>query len=94
MYGGHIAKFAVMPESKDDVLRLLEVTRTIDKMLDIPVVTMSMGDIGALSRIIGWAYGSIITFGVGVELSAPGQIPVETLREVIKGSQHLVPSWK
>lgn len=91
---GDIAKFAVMPNSKEDVFRLLEVTKTIDDILDVPVVTMSMGDIGGLSRIVGWAYGSIITFGVGVELSAPGQIPVKKLREAIQLTQELVPSWE
>jgi 3-dehydroquinate dehydratase-1 len=93
-YGADIAKFAVMPNGKDDVFRLLEVTKMIDSLLDIPVVTMSMGDIGGLSRILGWAYGSIITFGVGVELSAPGQIPVKKLRETIELTQELVPSWE
>ena len=92
-YDADITKFAVMPNSKEDVLRLLHVTKEIDQILDIPVVTMSMGDIGGLSRIIGWAYGSIITFGVGVELSAPGQIPVRQLRKVIELTQELIPSW-
>lgn len=91
--GANIAKFAVMPNSKEDVFRLLEVTRKLDQILDIPVITMSMGDTGALSRIIGWAYGSIVTFGVGVESSAPGQIPVGKLRDAIKQTKDLVPSW-
>lgn len=92
--GGDIAKFAVMPKSKEDVFRLLEMTKAIDETLNVPVITMSMGDIGGLSRIIGWAYGSVLTFGVGVELSAPGQMPVKRLREAIQITQELVPSWK
>ncbi|WP_152655669.1 type I 3-dehydroquinate dehydratase [Oceanobacillus sp. CFH 90083] len=91
--GADIVKFAVMPEVQADVLRLLEVTKDMDELLDVPVVSMSMGDVGGLSRVIGWAYGSIITFGVGVELSAPGQIPVKKLRETIKLMQELVPKW-
>ncbi len=91
---GDIAKFAVMPKSKEDVFRLLEMTKAIDEALDVPVITMSMGDIGGLSRIVGWAYGSVLTFGVGVELSAPGQMPVKRLREAIQITQELVPSWK
>lgn len=93
-YHADIAKFAVMPNSKEDVLRLLKLTKEIDDLFDIPVVTMSMGDLGGLSRIIGWAYGSVITFGVGVKSSAPGQIPVKQLREAIKLTQELVPSWE
>ena len=92
--GGDIAKFAVMPNSKEDVFRLLEMTKAIDEALNIPLITMSMGDIGGLSRIVGWAYGSVLTFGVGVELSAPGQMPVKRLREAIQITQELVPSWK
>ncbi|MGM8211254.1 type I 3-dehydroquinate dehydratase [Virgibacillus sp. W0430] len=91
--GADIAKFAVMPNSKEDVFQLLDATREIDALLNIPVVTMSMGDIGGFSRIVGWAYGSIITFGVGVELSAPGQIPVKQLREAIQRTQQLIPKW-
>src|SRR5699024_10919047 len=93
-YGANLVKLAVTPESQDDVFRLLEVTREIDQMLDVPVVTMSMKELGALSRIIGWAYGSVITFGVGVELSAPGQMPIKKLRTAINGMQDLVPYWK
>lgn len=92
--GADIAKFAVMPNSKADVFRLLDMTKAIDEELDVPVITMSMGDIGGLSRIVGWAYGSVLTFGVGVELSAPGQMPVKKLREAIQLTQELVPSWK
>ena len=76
------------------MFRLLEITRKIDQIIDKPLITMSMGDIGALSRIIGWAYGSILTFGVGVKSSAPGQIEVGKLREAIEKTQKLLPSWK
>lgn len=91
--GADVVKLAVMPESKADVLRLLELTRELDVVLGIPIVTMSMGDLGGLSRIIGWAYGSVLTFGVGVELSAPGQMPVAQLRKAIQQTQKLIPNW-
>lgn len=92
-YGADVIKIAVMPNTKDDVFRLLEVTRRLDQLIDKPIITMSMGEIGALSRIIGWAYGSILTFGVGVKSSAPGQIPVKELREAIQKTKQLVPHW-
>lgn len=91
--GANMIKLAVMPKSKADVFRLLEITRKIDEMFHLPIITMSMGEIGKLSRIIGWAFGSIVTFGVGVESSAPGQINVEKLRHAINSTQQLVPSW-
>ncbi len=82
-YGADIAKAAVMPNTKDDVLKLLNVTNNADKTLDIPLITMSMGSLGAISRIVGFWYGSFITFGSGVEASAPGQVPIRKLKQMI-----------
>lgn len=92
--GADVVKLAVMPKSQEDVLRLLEVTRRLDQTLDVPVITMSMGELGALSRVIGWAYGSVLTFAVGVEASAPGQIPLGDLRRAVEAVQTVVPDWK
>ncbi|GIN19967.1 MAG TPA: type I 3-dehydroquinate dehydratase [Bacillus bacterium] len=82
-YGADIAKAAVMPNTKDDVLKLLNVTNNADKTLDIPLITMSMGSLGAITRIVGFWYGSFITFGSGVEASAPGQVPIRKLKQMI-----------
>ncbi|MFS0643981.1 type I 3-dehydroquinate dehydratase [Siminovitchia sp. 179-K 8D1 HS] len=83
-YGADIAKAAVMPTNKDDVFRLLQVTKKADEAMNIPIITMSMGSLGALSRMIGWLYGSVVTFGFGVKNSAPGQIPIEELQQMLK----------
>lgn len=93
-YGADVVKIAVMPENKEDVYHLLEATRKMDEQLTVPIITMSMGEIGALSRVIGWAYGSVLTFGVGVEASAPGQVPVKALRNTIQSMQELLSYWK
>src|SRR5699024_4692354 len=53
--GADFVKLAVMPENKADVFALLEATRTIDEELEVPVITMSMGELGGLSRVMGWA---------------------------------------
>lgn len=82
-YGADIAKAAVMPETKDDVLRLLQLTNNAENSLGIPLITMSMGSLGVLSRIFGWAYGSYFTFGSGVEASAPGQVKIRKLKQLI-----------
>ena len=92
-YGADVAKAAVMPKDKEDVLRLLSVTREADEAMGIPVVTMSMGALGGLSRLMGWAYGSIMTFAVGVQSSAPGQIPMDELKEAIRRSKECLTSW-
>lgn len=93
-FGADIAKIAVMPGNKDDVLKLLEFTREADQALSIPIISMSMGQIGSLSRIIGWSYGSIITFGLGVQSSAPGQVPIGKLREIINSTQAIAGNWE
>ncbi|MGY4688707.1 type I 3-dehydroquinate dehydratase [Salibacterium sp. K-3] len=80
--GADMAKIAVMPETMNDVLSLLNVTLKADEELDIPVITMSMGKMGAVSRLAGWQFGSLFTFAVGSRSSAPGQIPVEMMREL------------
>jgi len=49
----------------------------------VPLITMSMGAIGAVTRFCGGAFGSAATFGVtsGTTASAPGQPSAEVLKE-------------
>ena len=49
-----------------------------------PVVTMSMSEVGVVSRICGEAFGSALTFGAVKKASAPGQLGAEELRMVLK----------
>lgn len=78
--GADIAKVAVMPQTPGDVLLLLEATLKASEKVGIPLITMSMGAAGAITRLCGWQYGSAMTFAVGSGRSAPGQIPIENLR--------------
>lgn len=82
--GGDIAKIAVMPTCTEDVLTLLSATRQMsEEFAQIPIVTMSMGQLGTISRICGSTFGSAITFGALEQASAPGQIPVEKLYDTL-----------
>ena len=81
--GADVAKIAVMPTNAQDVLALLAATDRARQALKIPLISMSMGGIGSLSRIMGWVYGSAATFAVGKSSSAPGQIAIEDLRAVL-----------
>ena len=81
--GADIAKLAAMPRDLDDVLVLLGVTLEARRRLSIPLIAMSMGAYGALSRMIGGVFGSALTFAVGQASSAPGQLPIEDLRAVL-----------
>ena len=81
--GADVAKVAVMPKSEQDVLTLLAATDRARQKVGVPLISMSMGGIGSLSRIMGWVYGSAATFAVGKSSSAPGQIAVEDLRTAL-----------
>lgn len=84
-YGADIPKIAVMPNSVEDVLTLLDATNTMKKFYaDRPLLTISMGGLGTVSRLAGQLFGSDLTFGAGKEASAPGQIPVDELRKVLE----------
>lgn len=75
-----IPKIAVMPQNAGDVLTLLEATYEMNQMYaDRPIVTMSMGGYGMLSRLNGEVFGSALTFGAGEQSSAPGQVPAKEL---------------
>lgn len=78
--GADVAKVAVMPRAPQDVLRLLEATAQASAELSIPVVSMSMGGWGSVSRLCGGVFGSAMTFAVGQSSSAPGQMPIEDVR--------------
>lgn len=79
--GADIAKLAAMPKNYSDVLTLLSATnKARNEIIRGPIVTMSMGPEGAVSRLAGGLFGSDITFAVGLQASAPGQIPIKELR--------------
>ena len=82
-YGADLPKIAVMPNSVGDVLTLLEATNEMKQLSNAPIVTMSMGKFGLISRLSGEAFGSALTFGSVQATSAPGQIPIDELRVVL-----------
>ena len=81
--GADIAKIAVMPKELRDVLTLLDATLSARNTLQIPLISMSMGGYGSLSRLFGWVFGSSVSFAVGEKASAPGQVPIEQLNTVV-----------
>ncbi|HSP47114.1 MAG TPA: type I 3-dehydroquinate dehydratase [Clostridiaceae bacterium] len=84
--GADILKIAVMPQSKSDVLTLLDATVTMkEQHPERPLVTMSMGQDGLISRLTGEVFGSAMTFGsIGSRVSAPGQMDVVELDRVMR----------
>ena len=82
--GADIPKIAVMPRSEQDVLTLLSATLEMSRHhADCPIITMSMAKTGLISRLAGESFGSAVTFGSASKASAPGQIGVGELKQVL-----------
>ena len=93
--GADLAKIAVWPTSADDVARLLGVCARATagarerSGLGVPVAAMSMGALGAVSRVAP-AFGSALTFAVvpdeqgQARASAPGQLPLQDVRRCLE----------
>lgn len=82
--GADIPKIAVMPQNKSDVLTLLAATLEMhEQYANRPIITMSMGAMGGISRVSGETFGSAATFGAAGKTSAPGQFEVTNLRTVL-----------
>lgn len=78
--GAGIAKLAVMPGTAADAARLLTATATAAaRCPDTPLLTMSMGQTGEITRFCGYAFGSVATFGTLGAASAPGQPSAQRL---------------
>jgi 3-dehydroquinate dehydratase/shikimate dehydrogenase len=76
-----IAKVATFVNSWSDNRRLLALTsQTWPK----PVIVAGMGDIGQITRVIGPARGSFLSYASSTRASAPGQIDVRDMREVYR----------
>ena len=93
--GADLAKIAVWPTSADDVARLLGVCARATMGTGegtgrgVPVAAMSMGALGAVSRVAP-AFGTALTFAVvpdeqgEARASAPGQMPIQDVRRCLE----------
>ena len=81
--GGDVAKVSVMARAPEDALTLLSATLEASRTLEIALIGVSMGPHGTPSRMLGFAFGSALTFGVAAGSSAPGQMPIGELRAAI-----------
>ncbi len=82
---GDILKLAVMPHDKADVIELLGATRAVSTHVHAPLITMSMGNLGSISRVIGGEFGSTMSFATAGKASAPGQVSLEKMSGLLKG---------
>ncbi|WP_167202818.1 type I 3-dehydroquinate dehydratase [Actinomyces respiraculi] len=87
--GADVAKIAVVPRDgqggHDDVVTLLRATAQARAELEAPVITMSMGEGGVPTRLLGGVFGSALTFATASGgASAPGQMPIELVRAALE----------
>jgi 3-dehydroquinate dehydratase I len=82
--GGDVVKIAVMPHTPEDCLNLLAATYEAKQtfLRDKLIATMAMGALGSYTRLAAPLYGSCMTFAVGEEASAPGQVDIDTVRRL------------
>jgi 3-dehydroquinate dehydratase-1 len=82
--GADILKIAVMPQCPADVIELFAATEEMfSRYACKPLITMSMGSLGSISRICGHVFGSAATFACSQNASAPGQMDVREVSAML-----------
>ncbi len=78
-HGGDMLKIAGMVKSSDDVLNLFSACKNLD---GVHRTFIGMGDLGRLTRVAGFMYGSEMSYGYMNKPTAPGQMSVQELTEL------------
>ena len=82
--GASVIKFALMPTTSDDVISVLQFTKELTQRYpQLPRITMSMGQLGQMTRTCGNVFGNCLTFGTLGQASAPGQVDVNLLQQLL-----------
>ena len=79
--GADIVKVATQANSIEDVNQLMMFTL---KHKDDNVITMSLGNIGSISRLTFPSVGSLLTYSYIGQPSASGQVPLERLQQDLR----------
>ena len=87
--GADLVKIAALPRNRDDVARLLSFTYWCPHK---PLVTISMGPMGSISRVAAPIFGSQLSYARVESESAPGQLDVRSLKEDLERFYRQVPT--
>ena len=87
--GADIVKIALMPNNEDDVNTLIDAATEVCRDATCPVIAISMGDMGRVSRTDCERIGTSVTFASATNSSAPGQINIKELREELMNKHGL-----
>lgn len=83
--GADIAKVCYLPKNFSDVLNVAKATyHARAGACLIPLITVSMGDLGGITRIMGREIGSDLSFLSAAGASGPGQMNIEDYRVMKK----------
>lgn len=82
--GADVVKIAVMLNSRTDVLTLLQAAKEFPSKLPTPLITISMGNLGKISRLAGGIFGSALIFAAVAQTSALGQIELTHLKQELE----------
>lgn len=81
--GADIAKVAVMPKTKQDVLCLMEAAVEARETAEIPLIAISMGREGLISRIAGEFTGSCVAYAARSIENHLGQATAEDQMQML-----------
>lgn len=82
---GDIAKVAFMPQDLEDTLTILAVLSHCED-----TIAISMGDLGSYTRVMASKFDSPITFAAGTDVTAPGQIDIETMKALLNMDLNII----
>lgn len=78
--GAKMAKIAATPHSLQDNLEMLQLLLEAD----MPLCVIAMGRLGRHLRAVAPLYGSVLTYGYVSQPTAPGQMSIFQLRQVLE----------
>ncbi len=78
---GDILKITAAPRDRRDVLSYMQHCLTLRSTRR---VFIAMGELGKISRLAGFCFGSCLTYGFVKRSAAPGQVPVRDLAQIYK----------
>ncbi len=82
--GADILKIAVMPHNESDAETMIRAVQKMHGKTDRPLIGISMGEYGIRTRTECERIGSAITFASAGQASAPGQMDVFRLHEILR----------
>jgi len=80
--GVDVVKMAVTARRDADVTALMNATAAREAVAEVPLITVAMGEMGLVSRVLGHIFGSAATFATVGGSSAPGQPTLADLRHL------------